>query len=66
MPAEPSELLIECPTCDGPRLFEKPPCTDGHGLDCPEWACTGCGTAVLLGHNPGPGVTHRIAERHAA
>jgi hypothetical protein len=66
MPAELFEPIIECPTCASPRVFEQPPCADGHGLDCPERACTECGTAVLLGNSPDPAVSPRIAERHAA
>lgn len=42
-----------CSTCrptDGKdRSFERPPCSDGHGEDCPELACTGCGAAFLSG-----------------
>ena len=43
--------LWPCPTCGEDRLFEQPPCADGHADDgeCPEWACTGCGGAFLLG-----------------
>lgn len=40
-----------CPGCSTPTLFETPPCTDGH-LECPERACTRCGTAVLVGALP--------------
>jgi hypothetical protein len=32
------------------RAFVQPPCAEGHtddGGDCPEWACTDCGTAVV-------------------
>jgi len=38
-----------CSTCGDERLFEQPPCSDGHGEDCPERACTECGTAILIG-----------------
>ncbi|GAA4070644.1 hypothetical protein [Nonomuraea soli] len=39
-----------CATCAGERLFEQPPCLDGHEPDtCPEWSCVDCGHAVLLG-----------------
>jgi hypothetical protein len=38
-----------CAACGGPRVFEQPPCADGHGPDCPERACTGCGAAMLVG-----------------
>jgi hypothetical protein len=38
-----------CPSCRDQRLFEQPPCVDGHGVDCTEWCCTECGAAVLIG-----------------
>jgi hypothetical protein len=41
-------LTRECPRCGGERRFERPPCVDGHGTDCPEWACVECGTAILV------------------
>ncbi|MFC5748776.1 hypothetical protein [Actinomadura rugatobispora] len=37
-----------CSACGDEREFEQPPCPDGHGADCPERACTACGTAVLV------------------
>jgi hypothetical protein len=42
------EMTYHCPTCQGTRVFEQPPCADGHGADCPEWACVDCGTALLV------------------
>jgi hypothetical protein len=47
----PTELRW-CPRCRDDRPFETPPCPDGHGPDCPELACTACGTAVLIGPAP--------------
>ncbi|MFG1777215.1 hypothetical protein ACGFIR_22650 [Micromonospora sp. NPDC049051] len=44
-----SERELYCDTCEGVEPFEAPPCADGHGADCPELLCTGCGTAVLIG-----------------
>ncbi len=47
--------LYDCAVCAEETLVEQPPCTEGHtadGLDCPEWVCTGCGAALLLG-DPG-------------
>lgn len=38
-----------CTTCQDDTEFEQPGCADGHGGDCPEWACAGCGDAVLVG-----------------
>ncbi|MEU9510138.1 hypothetical protein AB0D32_28095 [Micromonospora sp. NPDC048170] len=43
-----SERELYCDTCEGVEPFEVPPCADGHGADCPELACTGCGTALLV------------------
>jgi hypothetical protein len=42
-------LLLLCADCGDERRFEQPPCEDGHGADCPEWACVDCGAAILLG-----------------
>jgi hypothetical protein len=44
----PTELRW-CPCCRDERFFETPPCPDGHGADCPERVCVGCGTAVWIG-----------------
>lgn len=41
-----------CSTCGDERLFEQPPCPDGHGAECPERACVECGAAVLVGLPP--------------
>lgn len=40
-----------CGECKDERVFEVPPCEDGHGLDCVDLACVECGfalTGVLL------------------
>lgn len=39
---------LPCDTCGTEMLFEVPPCVDGHGDDCPELVCTGCGSALLM------------------
>jgi pyruvate/2-oxoacid:ferredoxin oxidoreductase beta subunit len=44
-----------CAECCAEQEFEVPPCADGHGLDCPDLACTGCGAAVVLGVLTGAG-----------
>ncbi|GAA1572328.1 hypothetical protein GCM10009678_63720 [Actinomadura kijaniata] len=41
-----------CSACGDERVFERPPCPDGHGADCPEWICTDCGAAVLVDQGP--------------
>jgi hypothetical protein len=45
--------LRYCVVCDRDRLFEQPPCGDGHGADCPDRACTACGTGATLVDQPG-------------
>lgn len=47
--ALPATLVRWCTTCGGDVAFEQPGCLDGHGTDCPEWACTRCGAALLVG-----------------
>jgi hypothetical protein len=42
-----SARQLHCPQCEQDCLFERPPCGDGHGEDCPEWACVCCGWAVM-------------------
>ncbi|MGN9775555.1 hypothetical protein ACTMS0_07240 [Micromonospora sp. H33] len=39
---------MHCDVCEGVQPFEAPSCVDGHGTDCPELICTGCGAAVLI------------------
>ncbi len=49
--------LIDCVLCGQETLFEQPPCADGHtedGGECPEWVCTDCGSALLLGAEQSP------------
>ncbi|MEV4765374.1 hypothetical protein AB0J89_22420 [Micromonospora chokoriensis] len=43
-----SHRELYCDVCEGVALFEVPPCVDGHGIDCPELICTGCGAAVVI------------------
>lgn len=50
MPAEEENAMwLACPECCEQSAFEQPPCTEGHGLDCPEWFCVTCGSAVFVG-----------------
>ncbi|HEX4017913.1 MAG TPA: hypothetical protein VHX15_14355 [Frankiaceae bacterium] len=42
-------MWLTCPECREESVFEQPPCSDGHGLDCPEWFCVACGSAVFVG-----------------
>jgi hypothetical protein len=43
-----SDRELYCDSCEGVVLFEAPRCVEGHGADCPELICTGCGAAVLI------------------
>jgi hypothetical protein len=45
-------MVLFCHDCGVERNFVQPPCIDGHGADCPEYACPDCGAAVITG--PGP------------
>jgi hypothetical protein len=42
-------MWLVCPECREESAFEQPPCAEGHGLDCPEWFCVTCGSAVFIG-----------------
>ncbi|HET6213586.1 MAG TPA: hypothetical protein VFE14_12050 [Micromonosporaceae bacterium] len=53
---------LSCAVCARVTRFEQPPCTEGHANDCPEWTCTRCGEAMLVGP-PSPTVED---ERKAA
>ena len=52
-----AELTLTCPVCGRRSEFEQPPCTDGHGSDCPELICVRCSSAVLVG------AAHRARRR---
>jgi len=39
---------LTCTSCRTVRPFTQPPCVDRHGPECPEWACTDCGAALLI------------------
>jgi hypothetical protein len=47
-------VIRHCPGCGRDRLFEQyhalaGSCPDDPGGDCPEWSCTCCGAALLIG-----------------
>jgi hypothetical protein len=52
-----AEIIRHCPDCGWDRSFAQhhvvpgwcPEAPDGH---CPEWFCTACGTALLIGAAP--------------
>lgn len=41
-------LDLHCDDCADVRAFDQPPCRERHEPDCPEWACTRCGSALLI------------------
>jgi hypothetical protein len=45
-------LTRHCSVCDDDRVFEQPPCADGHGADCPDFMCSVCGMAIVVGDAP--------------
>ena len=50
-----SQPLGNCPGCGGDEPFEQihpGDCPDAGGGECPEWACTACGAAVIMGTLP--------------
>jgi heterodisulfide reductase subunit A-like polyferredoxin len=54
-------LELYCGQCAKVCLFGQPQCQDGHGADCDEWACTGCGDALLIASFPPVRVERRRA-----
>jgi len=49
-----STATFSCRNCARRTEFEQPPCPDGHDSDCPEWYCTECGAATILGRQSTP------------
>ena len=52
-----TEIVRDCPCCGSPREFSQihlgsGRCPDSRDGCCPEWFCTACGTAVLVGLTP--------------
>ena len=48
-----AQPLGGCPGCGGDQSFEQihavtGECPDAPDGECPEWACTSCGTAVIM------------------
>lgn len=64
-------MELHCDTCARVRIFERPICTDHPRSNCPDWACTACGAAivvapVILLMDRRPRVLLRRAGRRAA
>jgi hypothetical protein len=52
-----TEMTRYCPDCAGIMTFEQHhadagTCPDSPDGQCPEWCCTECGTALLIGLVP--------------
>lgn len=45
--------MRQCSTCREEHYFERPPCADGHGDECPERVCVVCGFAIVAGFDVG-------------
>jgi hypothetical protein len=41
-------LKLHCDVCAKVRAFEQPACVESHDGECPDWACTSCGSAIFL------------------
>jgi hypothetical protein len=67
------QMFRLCTECGADRLFEQyhsqpGSCPDSADGDCPEWSCTGCGSALLIGivpYHAEAGILPRIRERVA-
>jgi len=68
-----SQMFRRCTECDGERLFEQyhdepGNCPDSPDGQCPEWACTECGDALLadlLSYHAEPAVTAHLPGKVA-
>ena len=65
-----TQLSMYCAECSGERLFEQfhaepASCPDAPDGDCPEWGCSSCGGAFIVGlpvpGYAGSGRTNRAA-----
>jgi hypothetical protein len=65
-----TQLSRHCAGCHEERLFEQfhaepGGCPDVPDGDCPEWACSACGEALIMGL-PVPGYAGRDSSARAA
>ena len=64
-----TEMVGYCPDCGSGRPFEQPHpeaggCPDSPDGQCPEWSCTACGIALLIGVVAAAGAASRMPGRH--
>jgi hypothetical protein len=64
-----TEMVGYCPDCGSDRPFEQHHadaggCPDSPDGQCPEWSCTACGTALLVGVAADAGESSRVPGRH--
>lgn len=54
--AQMAQLIRRCPDCGSDQPFEQfhpaDLCPDSPDGECPEWSCTACGAALLIGFVP--------------
>ena len=64
-----TQVTRHCPDCDQDRPFEQHhdlpgQCPDTPDGECPEWSCTACGAALLIGAPWRAAEPARAAELH--
>ena len=62
LPALAEPDVRRCGPCGGPVAVEVVPCVDGHGQDCPDVVCTGCGGVSVSAVVPSTPDATRLAE----
>lgn len=63
------EMIRHCPDCGSDQPFEQyhaepERCPDSPDGYCPEWSCTDCGAALLVGFPQFAGQSAGITELH--
>ncbi len=66
LPGVGGTATFTCRNCARRTDFEQPPCPDGHDSECPEWYCTQCGAATILGRTSSRHRTRRSRTAAAA
>ena len=68
-----TDIIRHCPDCGRDRSLEQHHgsalwCPDTADSSCPEWYCSGCGAALLIGDvpiSPGLAMTASVRDRVA-